>query len=178
MKIFLSIIFSITLLSFSSAQFKSFGLVTGGGVTVVDVAKVINPNVLTDWNNYSLVFKGFAEYQLKNGTLIGLEAGRNRLYYWQYQAPGNSWYNWRTEWTTNAVLYFLQPIGERFFIKGGAGIHIFYKGTTFGLLAEAGTSFWLSESIRIPLALRVEPVFGTETPIAFNVATGIKFNLK
>jgi hypothetical protein len=160
------------------AQIKSVGLIAGGGYTVIDVQKVNNPIPLTDWNNYSLVFKGFVEYQIKEGILLGLEAGRNRLYFWEYKAPGYSYYNWRTEWTSNAVFYLSKQIGEEFFIQAGAGIHSFYNGTVFGLLAGVGTSFHLSEKFAIPLALRIEPIFGAGTPVAINIGTGVKYNLK
>jgi hypothetical protein len=162
----------------SPAQFKSFGFFAGGGYTLIDVQKVNNPMVLSDWNNYSLVFKGFAEYQLREGQLLGLEIGKNRLYYWEYPAPGYSWYNWRTEWTTNAVFYVSKRFGERLFLKAGPGIHIFSNGTVFGLLAAAETSFSISKSISIPIAIRVEPIFGAGTPLAINLATGFKFDLR
>ena len=177
MKYILTIIVFSTFIATCTAQISSVGLLIGGGYTAVDVQKVVEPNTLSDWNNYGLIFKGFAEYRLSENKFLGMEIGRNRLYYWEYQAPGYSWYDWRTEWTTNAVAYVSSRMGENFFIQAGAGIHFFYSGTVFGLLASAGTSFPVSKNIRIPVMIRVEPIFGSATPIALNLATGIKFNL-
>ncbi len=177
MKHILTTIILLTFISVCSAQFKSFGVIMGGGYTAIDVQKVVDPIPLSDWNKYGLVFKGFAEYQLKKGNILGLEIGRNRLYYWEYKAPGYSWYNWRTEWTTNAVAYMSTSFGERFYLQAGAGIHFFYTGTVFGLLAAAGTTFEITNNFSIPITFRIEPVFGSGTPIAINLATGVKFSL-
>jgi hypothetical protein len=161
----------------SSAQIKSVGLIAGGGETIVDVDKVVDPYDLSDWNTWSMVFKGFAEYQIGETSSLGLEAGANRLYYWEYKAPGYSYFNWRTEWTTNAVIYVSQSLGERFFIQAGAGFHIFQSGTVAGLMASVGASFPVSEKISVPVFLRIEPVFGVATPVAVNIGTGIRYNL-
>jgi hypothetical protein len=174
--IFFTVVLS-AFFSIASAQFKSVGLTVGGGYTVIDVQKVNEPIELYDWNNFGLILKGFAEYQLSEGRILGIELGRNRLYYWEYQYPGNSYYTWRTEWTTNAVVYFSKYFGDNFYMTAGAGIHIFYNGTVPGLLASIGTSFDIGNTLSIPLTLRIEPVFGTGTPIAVNLGTGIKFNL-
>jgi hypothetical protein len=177
MKYIITAIFFSAFIGTTSAQFRSVGFTAGAGYTVINVQKVNDPILLSDWDNFSLVFKGYAEYQLSKGNLIGLEVGRNRLYYWEYPAPGYTWYNWRTEWTTNAVFYISKYFGERFFVQAGPGIHIFYNGTVFGLMGSAGTSFPIGKSLSIPVTFRIEPVFGSGTPIAVNLATGIRFNL-
>jgi hypothetical protein len=159
------------------AQFRSFGLIAGGGVSIVDVSQVVQPNELYDWNTYSLVFKGFADYKIGEGNAIGIEAGTNRLYFWKYPAPGYSWYNFRTEWTTNAVIYFQKQLGDRFYLQSGAGLHMFKTGTVLGILGAFGTSFYITENLTIPVFLRVEPIFGNSTPIAINFGTGIRYNL-
>jgi hypothetical protein len=177
MKYILSVVIMFAFTSICSSQLNSFGLIIGGGYTVINVQKVVDPNPLSDWNNYGLVFKGYAEYQISEDKMLGLEIGRNRLYYWEYPAPGYSWYNWRTEWTTNAVVYLSKHFGEKFFIQIGPGIHIFYNGTVLGLLGSVGTSFPISNNFSIPLTFRIEPVFGSGTPVAINIATGIRFKL-
>lgn len=161
----------------SSAQISSFGVIAGGGGTIVNVDKVVEPYSLSDWNTWGMVIKGFAEYKIGEGNALGLEVGTNRLYYWEYQAPGYSWYNWRNEWTTNAVFYFSKTFENKFYLQSGAGIHIFHNGTVVGILAGAGRSFELTETISIPIFLRVEPIFGTATPVAINIGTGIKYKL-
>lgn len=177
MKYIFSTIILSAIFSIASAQFKSAGLTVGAGYTIINVQGVNDPMVLSDWDNFGLVFKGFGEYQLSEGKLLGLEIGRNRLYYWIYPAPGYTYYNWRTEWTTNAVAYFSKYFGDRFFLQSGVGIHFFSNGAVFGLLASAGTSFKVGSSVSIPITLRIEPIFGSGTPVALNLATGIRFNL-
>jgi len=176
MKTFLTAFFFITVISFSSAQFRSAGVLLGGGFTAVNVEKVLEPYSLSDWNTYSLVFKAFGEYQINENIILGAELGRNRLYYWEYPVPGVSYYNWRTEWTTNLVIYFMKYFNEKFFVQAGAGIHGFHDGTVVGLLIGGGYSIHVAEHFSVPVGLRIEPIFGTATPIAINVASGLRYN--
>lgn len=178
MKTIHAVILAFFIIQATSAQLSSVGAIAGGGVTIVDVEKVLDPYTLSDWNTWSMVFKGYAEYQIGEGKALGLEAGTNRLYYWEYQAPGYSWYNWRTEWTTNAVFYFRKELGSKFFIQSGLGVHIFHNGTVAGLMAGGGTMFQVGEKISIPLFVRIEPIFGSATPVAINIGTGARLNLK
>lgn len=176
-KTILLFFFFFVLLYAGSAQFKSVGLVIGAGYTVVDVEQVLESYTLEDWDNFSILYKVFAEYQVNEKFLLGGEFGRNRLYYWEYKVPGYSWYNWRTEWTTNLVIYASYYLGGNFFVQFGPGVHFFDDGTVFGFLASVGTNISVTEKLQIPLIFRIEPVFGTETPIALNFATGIKYML-
>ena len=178
MKRIITLIISILIIQVASAQIRSVGILAGGGGTLVDVEKVLEPYELSEWDTWSLVFKAFAEYSLGENSAIGLELGSNRLYYWEYKAPGYSYYNWRTEWTKNAVLYYITSIGEKLYIQSGIGVHVFNDGTVAGLMAGFGTLFPAGEKFTIPLFLRVEPVFGSGTPVAVNIGTGLKINLK
>ena len=177
MKRFITVIISFLIINAASAQIRSAGILAGGGGTVVDVEKVLEPYSLSEWNTWSMVFKAFAEYSIGEKKALGLELGSNRLYYWEYQAPGYSYYNWRTEWTTNAVLYYIADIGERMFIQSGIGIHVFNDGTVAGLMAGFGALFPAGEKFTVPLFVRIEPVFGSGTPVAINVGTGIRMKL-
>lgn len=177
MKSFFLFLFLLALFSVVSAQFKSVGVLIGVGYTAVDVEQVLDPYGLEDWDNFSMLYKAFAEYQVSEKLLLGGEFGRNRLYYWNYRVPGYSWNNWRTEWTTNLVIYASYFLSEKVFVQTGPGIHFFHDGTVFGLLASVGTNISITEKLQIPLTLRIEPVFGTENPIALNLASGIKYVL-
>ena len=174
MKRFITVIISLLIIQAASAQIRSAGIFAGGGGTIVDVEKVLEEYDLSDWDTWSLVFKGFGEYRIGEDKAIGIELGTNRLYYWEYQAPGYSWYNWRSEWTTNAVVYFIYDLSERFFLQAGAGVHIFNDGTVPGIMAGGGTSFPAGERFSIPLFFRIEPVFGSGTPVAVNLGTGLR----
>jgi hypothetical protein len=178
MKKLVTIILLLFFTRIIAAQFSSFGFIAGGGITIIDVAKVVEPNILSDWNTLSMTFKGFGEYKIGEGKAFGIEAGANRLYYWEYPAPGYSWYNWKTEWTYNAVFYFSKSLGDRFYLQSGAGLHIFNTGgTVLGIMVGGGASFYLSENIILPVFMRIEPIFGTATPVAINFGTGLRYNL-
>jgi hypothetical protein len=177
MKYILTTIILSTLIATCEAQFRSVGVIAGGGVSAINVATVVKPYILSDWDTYSLVFKGFAEYTIGERKALGLEVGTNRLYYWRYPAPGYSWDDWRIEWTTNAVFYYILQLSDRFYLQSGAGLHHFYSGTVVGLLAACSYSFPVSERFSIPIFFRIEPIFGSATPIAFNIGTGLRYNL-
>ena len=174
----------ILLCSFTigQAQFRSFGIIAGAGITIVDVEKAIDYSPLEEWDNISVVIKATAEYQLKEGLMLGGEFGANRLYYWEYKWSDGfySGTRYRSEWTTNLGVHITKYLGEVWFVQGGAAIHIFNdgSGTVPGLLAATGADFAVGEKIRIPLAVRVEPVFGNATPIAISIVTGLKYVIR
>jgi len=176
MKTIVSTFLFVVILSTASAQFKSAGVLIGGGYTAINVEKALEPTVLSDWNNFSLVFKALGEYQINENIILGAELGGNRLYYWEYPVPGVSYYRWRTEWTTNLVVYFMKYFNGNLFVQAGAGIHGFHNGTVVGLLIGGGYSIMVADRFSIPLGLRIEPIFGTGTPIAINLGSGVRYH--
>ncbi len=163
----------------TAAQFKSVGIIVGAGPTIVDVEKAINYGPLEEWDKISAVIKATAEFQLKEGLMLGGEIGTNRLYYWEYKWTDGfySGSRYRSEWTTNLGVNIIKYFGEAWYIQGGAAIHIFNdgSGSVPGLLAAIGADLNLSEKFRIPLAIRIEPVFGNATPVAISAVTGLKY---
>jgi hypothetical protein len=57
--------------------------------------------------------------------------------------------------------------GQKFFALAGAGIHIFEDGVAPAIYIEPGYMISVGESLKIPVSIRVNPVFGDGTPIAF-----------
>ena len=168
--------------SLSQAQFRSVGFIVGAGHTVVDVEKAIDYSPLEEWDKISVVIKVTAEYQLKEGLMLGGEFGANRLYYWEYKWSDGfySGTRYRSEWTTNLGVHITKYFGEVWFMQGGAAVHIFNdgSGTVVGLLAATGADLTISDKLKIPLALRIEPVFGNATPIALSIVTGLKYVIR
>jgi hypothetical protein len=160
-------------------QFRSVGFIVGAGPTIVDVEKAVDYSPLEEWDNISVVIKGTAEYQLKDGLMLGGEIGANRLYYWEYKWSDGfySGTRYRSEWTTNFGVHITKYFGTVWFVQGGAAVHIFNdgSGTVPGLLVATGADLTIGEKLRIPLAVRIEPVFGNATPIAISIATGLKY---
>ncbi|MCK4820998.1 hypothetical protein KA005_34855 [bacterium] len=175
----LIMLFTFTL---GQAQFRSVGFIVGAGHTIVDVEKAVDYSPLEEWDNISVVIKATAEYQLKEGLMLGGEFGANRLYYWEYKWSDGfySGTRYRSEWTTNFGVHITKYFGKVWFAQGGAAIHIFNdgSGTVAGLLAAIGADLSVSEKISIPVAVRMEPVFGNATPIAISVVTGLKYIIR
>lgn len=168
-------------LSLLSAQFRSVGLVAGAGYTVVDIEDAIEWSPLEEWDNYGIIIKAVAEYELKPGLLLVGEAGTNRLYYWEYRWSDGyySGTRCRSEWTTNIGLSFKKMLGDSFYLQAGPGVHIFNDGTgtVLGFVLGAGTDLEIGERFSVPLGFRVEPVFGNAVPISLLLHSGIRYIL-
>jgi hypothetical protein len=181
MKTFLIILLMTCSWGVGLAQFRSVGFIVGAGPTIVDVEKAIDYSPLEEWDNISVVIKGTADYQLKEGLMLGGEIGANRLYYWEYKWSDGfySGTRYRSEWTTNLGVHITKYFGKVWFVQGGAAVHIFNdgSGTVPGLLAATGADLSLGEKLRVPIAVRIEPVFGTAAPIAISIVTGLKYRV-
>jgi hypothetical protein len=163
-----------------NAQFRSFGIKTGAGATIVDVAKAIEYDDLEEWDTWAVIIKAEGEYMLSEGLALGAEAGVDRLYYWEYRWSDGTYSGtrWGTEWTSNLGVHVIKYLGENFFLKGGAGLHFFFSGgTVAGLLASAGYTVPLTDHLQLPVELRIEPVFGNATPILVVLGVGIRYKL-
>lgn len=169
----------IFLFSLSSAQFRSAGLVVGGGYTLVDIEEAIQYSDLEEWDNIGVIIKAVAEYELKPGLFLVGEIGSNRLYYWEYRWSDGyySGTRWRSEWTTNIGVSFKKMVGPAVYLQAGPGVHIFNdgSGTVLGLLLGAGYELKISDQFIVPLGFRVEPVFGNATPVSFLLHTGVRY---
>lgn len=167
-------------LSPAYGQFRSAGILAGFGGTIVDVAEAAEWDDLEEWDNWAVMAKATGEYGFRAGLSLGAEFGWTRLYYWEYRWSDGyySGYRFGTESTVNIGLHVVKYLGEKLYLKGGAGAHFFLSGgTVAGLLAAAGYDFHISDNLCIPLELRIEPVFGNATPIPVMLGTGIKYKL-
>lgn len=167
--------------SLANAQFRSVGLLVGGGYTAVDVEKAVDYSPLEEWDNIGIIVKAVAEYELRPGLHLVGEIGENRLYYWEYRWSDGfySGTRYRSEWTTNIGVSFKKMFNESLYVQAGPGVHIFNdgSGTVLGLVLGAGYEIALGESFVLPLGVRVEPVFGNAVPISFLAHTGIRYIL-
>ena len=171
----------------SFGQLRSFGIKTGVGATLVDVAKAIETeedymeeDYMEEWDTWAVIVKAEGEYGLGERFSLGVEAGVNRLYYWEYKYDMGYYkgFRWRTEWTGNLVVHAILYLSDNLYLKGGGGLHFFFSGGTVpGLLASAGYNIPIGDKLMLPLELRVEPVFGNATPIPIVLGVGIKYKL-
>jgi hypothetical protein len=168
-------------LSQANAQFRSAGVVVGAGYTAVDVEKAIDWSPLEEWDNIGIILKAVAEYELKPALMLVGEFGENRLYYWEYRWSDGTYSGtrYRSEWTTNIGISFKKMVGESFYLQAGPGVHIFNdgSGTVLGVLLGAGYELEVGDSFRVPLGIRIEPVFGSAIPVSFLFNSGIRYIL-
>ena len=166
-------------LSMASAQFRSAGLVTGAGYTIVDIENAIDYSPLEEWDNIGIIIKAVAEYELKPGLFLVGELGSNRLYYWEYRWSDGyySGTRYRSEWTTNLGISGKKMMGESVYLQAGLGIHIFNdgSGTVLGMLLGAGYELEISDRFKAPLGIRIEPVFGSGIPVSILLHSGISY---
>jgi hypothetical protein len=161
-------------------QIKYAGIKTGAGITIVDVARAIEWDDMEDWNTVAYIVKAEGEYQLAEGLNLGAELGINRLYYWEYRWSDGTYSGYRrgTESTTCLGIHLVKYLGENFYLKGGIGLHLFWSGgAVAGLLASAGYAVSLTDKLQLPLALRIEPVFGNATPVQVMLGVGLRYRL-
>ena len=165
----------------SHAQFRSAGIVLGAGYTAVDVEKAVNYSPLEEWDNFGIIIKATAEYELRPGLMLVGEFGQNRLYYWEYRWSDGfySGTRYRSEWTTNIGVNFKKLFNEALYIQAGPAVHIFNDGTgtVLGLLLGAGYELEVGDRLVLPLGVRVEPVFGNAVPVSFLLHSGIRYAL-
>ncbi len=181
MKRIVFILAGVCIASLGMAQFRSAGLVVGGGHTLVDIEEAIQYSPLEEWDHIGVIIKAVGEYELKPGLLLVGEIGSNRLYYWEYRWSDGyySGTRWRSEWTTNFGISFKKMMGSSVYLQAGPGIHIFNdgSGTVLGLLLGAGYELEVGDRLLVPIGFRAEPVFGNATPISLLVHTGIRYAL-
>ena len=165
----------------SHAQFRSAGIVVGAGYTAVDVEKAVNYSPLEEWDNFGIIIKATAEYELRPGLMLAGEFGENRLYYWEYRWSDGYYYGtrYRSEWTTNIGVSFKKLFSESLYVQAGPAVHIFNDGTgtVLGLLLGAGYELEVGDRLVLPLGVRVEPVFGNAVPVSFLLHSGIRYAL-
>ncbi len=165
----------------SDAQFRAVGVNVGAGITIVDIEQAVQTTNLSDWDNFGIIIKAAGEYELKPGFRVVGELGANRLYYWEYPYSygASTYYRWRSEWTYNLGISLKKMVTDNVFLQAGPAVHIFEdgSGTVLGLLLAVGYDLSISQKIKVPIGVRVEPVFGTALPTSLLASTGIRINL-
>ena len=169
--------FSVSLHS----QFKNIGIITGAGHTFVDIEKAIDWDDLEEWDYVGVIIKALGEYEFKNELILYTEIGATRLYYWEYRWSDGyySGFRFRSEWTTNLQVHLKKFLSDNWFIQAGPGIHIFNdgSGTVPGISAAAGYTAFLTDEISIPVAARLESVFGSGTPTSLLLTVGFNYDI-
>ena len=181
MKRYLLLLILLPAFTLTFSQGIRINLQNTGGITIVDVKKVIGSE-LNDWNTYSYEFAVQALLKSrKEGFKWVPEIGIHRLYYWEekyfvYTPDPSPRWRWGTIWTAHSGLNIQQAIGEKTFVQAGANARIFLDGSGVvpGFMAGIGYRIHLSDFIAIPVGLRTDIILGNSTPIALGLSVGIE----
>ncbi|MEE4116519.1 MAG: hypothetical protein V2I37_10140 [Marinilabiliaceae bacterium] len=161
-------------------QFKAVGFSVGAGYTAVNIEEAIDYSPLEEWDNFGIMIKANAEYNIKDKFIVVGEAGSNRLYYWEYYWNDGYYngYRWGSEWTSNLSLHIKKYIRNKAFIQAGPGVHFFNNGTGVvpGLVFQIGNDIELTHNISLPLLFRVESVFGNSSPTSLLLGAGLSYS--
>ena len=152
------------------------------GYTAVNFEKALgySDEYLNDWDQfyYSATLKGFLTTD--KTVDYGAEIGWQRLYYAYYVVPyGTSPVYREFNITTFSIMGLARySTTNRFFVIAGAGIHFFYDGVAPALMVEPGYFFKVGENLKIPVSLRIYPIFGDGTPTPVSLGIGVSYVLK
>jgi len=172
----------VTLLLFStigSAQKqKEISFSFYPGITLVNFEKALDysDDHLESWSEfyYSIALRGFLLSE--KPLTLGAEVAWQRLYYAYYIVP---YVPSPVHREFNISTVSLMVLGRyninNFFTVTGAGIHFFSDGVSPSICFEAGYVFNAGATLKIPVSFRINPVFGSGTPIPVSVGTGVSY---
>ncbi len=135
---------------------------------------------MNDWDQfyYSVSLKSLLTSD--KSVHFGAEIGWQRLYYAYYVVPyGTSpVYREFNIATTSLMALARYSSNQRFFALVGAGIHIFYDGVAPAIFIEPGYMIKLARNLKLPVSIRVNPVFGDKIPIPISLGVGVSYKLR
>jgi hypothetical protein len=151
------------------------------GITLVNFEKALDysDNHLQDWSEfyYSFALRGFllSDKPIK----LGAELAWQRLYYAYYvipyvPAPVHREFNI----STVSIMALGRYTINNFFTVGGAGFHFFNDGVAPSICLEAGYLFNAGPTLKLPISFRINPVFGSGTPVPISVGAGVSYTFK
>jgi len=178
-------LFFFVLLLFPVAGFsqnaKEISLSVYPGFTLVNFEKALeySDDYMEDWSELHIcvALRGFILSD--KPVQFGAELAWQQLYYAYYIVPYGPSPVYRE---FNVSTLSLSALGRysfnNFFTTGGAGIHFFNDGIAPSLCLEAGYMINIPENLKIPLSFRINPIFGSGTPITFSAGAGLSFILR
>jgi hypothetical protein len=161
---------------------KEISLTLYPGYTIVNFADALgySDEYMEDWDqfHYSAALRGFLGSS--KSIQFGAEAAWQRLYYAYYIVPyGPSPVYREFNVTSVSIMALVRYSPEmKFFATGGAGIHIFNNGVAPALCIEGGYMLKVGEKLRIPVSVRINPIFGDGLPIPISAGVGIAYLLR
>ena len=160
---------------------KEISVSVYSGFTFVNFEKALgySDDYMEDWSeiNISAALRGFILSE--NPIQLGAEVAWQKLYYAYYVLPYGPSPVYR-EFNVSTVS--LMALGRysinKFFAVGGAGIHFFNNGVSPAICLEAGYRLNAGANLKFPVSVRINPVFGSGTPILLSVGAGVSYTIK
>ena len=148
------------------------------GFTLVNFENALgySDDYMEDWSqfHYSFGLRGFLSSEIP--FQIGAELAWQRLYYAYYVVPyGPSPVYREFNVSTVSLMVLGRYSVNKFFVVGGAGIHFFNSGISPAICLEAGYMINAGANLKIPVSLRINPVFADGTPIPISVGIGASY---
>ncbi len=157
---------------------KEISLSVYPGFTQVNFEKALgySDDYMEDWSqiHVSAALRGF---MLSEKSFdLGAEVAWQSLYYAYYIVPyGPSPVYREFNVSTVSAMALGRYSVNSIFAVGGAGIHIFNDGVAPAVILEAGYKLNAGTNFKIPLSVRICPVFGDGTPVLFSVGAGLSY---
>lgn len=158
------------------------GITGRPGYTLVNFEKALgyDDEDMSDWDQfyYSVSLEGF--FTSDKPLSFGAELAWQRLYYAYYIIPyGPSPVYREFNVSTTSIMGLVRYSAEnKLFVLGGAGIHLFDSGVAPAIFIEPGYMVSVGEKIKIPLSVRINPVFGDGTPVPISAGIGFIYRIK
>jgi hypothetical protein len=152
------------------------------GYTAVNFEKALgySDEYMNDWDQfyYSFSLKG---YLVSDKPIsYGAEIGWQRLYYAYYRVPyGDSPVYREFNISTFSIMGLARySPNQKFFIAAGAGVHFFNDGVAPAIMIEPGYMIIIGENLKIPLSIRLNPIFGDGIPTTVSLGIGISYKIR
>jgi hypothetical protein len=152
------------------------------GYTEVNFEKALgySDEYMIDWDQfcYSGAIKGYLVTETH--LSYGVELSWQRLYYAYYRVPYDFSPVYRefdvsTLSVTGIARY---SHNQKFFVAGGAGFHFFNDGVAPAILVEPGYNISIGDNLKIPVSIRLNPIFGDGTPITACLGIGVSYRIR
>lgn len=151
------------------------------GFTFVNFEQALgySDDYMEDWSefHYSAALRGFllSEKSIQPGA----EVAWQQLYYAYYIVPyGASPVYREFNISTVSLTVLGRYTMNNIFLVGGAGIHFFNDGIAPAICIEAGYNINAGANLKLPVSFRVNPIFGSGTPIPFSAGIGVSYTIR
>lgn len=179
---FTAVFFFFFSLNASAQNGIEISLNTHPGYTLVNFQKALDysDDYMSDWDQFSYGASLKGLFAADKPFSYGVEIGWQRLYYAYYVVP-MGYYSAYREFNVSTIS--IMAVGryspqQKLFALVGAGIHKFDNGISPAIYIEPGYMISIGKKLKIPVSVRLNPVFGNGLPTTISFGVGISYRLK